>query len=62
MSLGFSEKYATSEPEIKAEDIMSNIRMIISIGRVTGDPENAVGTTIPVRESDRSVSKVNRFG
>jgi len=62
MSPGVREKYATSEPEMKADAIIRRIRTIISVPRATGDPVTAARAIIPVNEPAGSVSKIIRVG
>jgi len=61
MSVGVREKYATSDPEIKAEAIISMTRMIISVTRETIVPVITATVKTPAREPDSIVSKISAF-
>lgn len=60
--LGVREKYATSEPEINAEAIISRISIIIWVASAIMVPVTATSGKIPPREPDNIVSKIRILG
>jgi hypothetical protein len=60
-SFGEREKYATSEPEIKAEAIIRIIRKMISVISAKSTPVTVVSEKKPACEHDNSVSKIREL-